>query len=110
MSQTRDAKLLRGALEEAIQGRHQARACAIVDHYGALDLPSRPLKDLLLQCAIADDGALHAEKYYWTAVEEFDLARPAFRWRHLIGLARVAASQRTIAAPGVDEARVLLRS
>ena len=52
----------------------------------------RPVLDLMLKYAISEDGRLHSEKYYRTVVEEFALARPAFKWRHLVGLARVTAS------------------
>jgi len=43
--------------------------------------------DLLLKFATSEDGALHAEKFYRTVTEEFAKSRPAFRWRHAIGLA-----------------------
>ncbi|MDA1055234.1 MAG: hypothetical protein O3C40_32840 [Planctomycetota bacterium] len=42
--------------------------------------------------------------------EEFATARPEFRWRHLIGLARVSASEYGWPAPGRDQARDLLRT
>jgi hypothetical protein len=41
----------------------------------------------LLKYAVSEDGALHAEKYYRTASEEFAAGRPAFRWRQLVALA-----------------------
>jgi hypothetical protein len=53
-------------------------------------------------------GALHAEKYYRTASEEFAAARPAFRWRHVVALARVTASEFGQRAAGYDEACRLL--
>ena len=56
--------------------------------------------DLLLKYAVSEDGALHAEKYYRTAREEFAATRPAFRWRQLVALARVTASDHT--AGGCD--------
>ena len=40
--------------------------------------------------------------------EEFAAVRPAFRWQHLVALARVTASQYGNPAPGVEEARKLL--
>jgi hypothetical protein len=64
---------------------------------------------MLLRYAISEDGALHAEKYYRTVTEEFAATRPAFRWRHLAGLARVTASEFGYPAPGMDEARRLLK-
>jgi hypothetical protein len=99
---------LLGALEEAIRGNNQARAAAIVERYGAADLPARPLWDVLLRYAISEDGALHAEKYYRTTTEEFAASRPAFRWRQPIALARVTASEHGYAAPGHTDACRLL--
>jgi hypothetical protein len=63
---------------------------------------------LLLRFATSEDGALHAEKYYRTVVEEFGSTRQAFRWRHLVGLARVSASEYGFPAPGFAEACRLL--
>jgi hypothetical protein len=63
----------------------------------------------MLRYAISEDGALHAEKYYRTVTEEFAATRPAFRWRHLAGLARVTASEYGWPAPGVAQARQLLK-
>ena len=64
--------------------------------------------DLLLKYAISEDGALHAEKYYRTVSEEFAATRPAFRWRQLVALARVTASEYGRPAAGGAEARRLL--
>jgi hypothetical protein len=96
------------ALNEAIRGRDQARACALVNRYVELGLPERPLWSLMLGYACSDDGALHAEKFYRTTTEEFTAARPAFRRRYLLALARVTASAYGYPAPGHDEARRLL--
>jgi len=96
------------ALEDAIRNRSQTRAAAIVHRYGEAGLPARPLWDLLLGYAISEDGALHAEKFYRTATEEFAATRPAFRWRQLIALARVTASAYGYAALGHDDACRLL--
>jgi hypothetical protein len=79
-----------------------------VQKYGEVGYPERPLLDLLLKYGVSEDGALHAEKYYRTATEEFSIGRPAFRWRQLIALARVTASEYGRRAPGYDEARRLL--
>ena len=95
--------------ESAIKANDQARACALVHRYGELGRPARPAFDLLLRYAISEDGALHAEKYYRTVTEEFAATRPAFRWRHLAALARVTASEHGHPAPGVADARHLLR-
>jgi len=106
-STTQDA-LLRDA-EEAIRGNLQARVTGIVQRYGELGHSERPLFDLLLRYAISEDGALHAEKFYRTASEEFSATRPPFRWRHLTALARVTASEFGRPAAGVAEARALLK-
>jgi hypothetical protein len=95
--------------EAAIRSNDQMRACALVHRHGELGLPSRPAFDMLLRFAISEDGALHAEKYYRTVTEEFAATRPAFRWRHLAALARVTASEHGFPAPGVAEARQLLK-
>ncbi len=102
------AALLRET-EGAIKERNQALAAALVGRYGELGLPARPLFDLLLRYACSEDGALHAEKYYRTVTEEYAATRPAFRWRHLVGLARVTASESGFPAPGYTEACRLLK-
>ena len=106
---SQDASVLLRQAEEAIQSKDQARACAVVDRYGQLKLPERPVFDLLLKYAISEDGALHAEKYYNTVGEEFATTRPAFRWRQLVALARVTASEYGYPAPGFHEACELLQ-
>jgi hypothetical protein len=103
-----DAPALLGQAEEAIRGKDQARACATIHRYGELDLPARPVFDLLLKYAVSEDGALHAEKYYRTVAEEFASTRPAFRWRQVIALARVTASEFGYPAPGFQQACELL--
>ncbi len=76
---------------------------------GELDHPVRPVFDLLLKYALSEDGALHAEKYYRTVCEEFAATRPAFRWRQLVALARVTASESGFPAAGYAEACRLLK-
>jgi hypothetical protein len=105
-----DPAALLQELDGAIRGNLQARATAIVHKYGALGLEPRPLLDVLLRFATSEDGALHAEKFYQTCSEEFETTRPAFRWRHLVGLARVTASEYGRPAAGVEEARRLLKA
>ncbi len=95
--------------EAAIKGKAQALVCALVHRYGELGYPARPVFDLLLRYAISEDGALHAEKYYRTASEEFATMRPAFRWRELVALARVTASEYGEPAPGYADACRLLK-
>lgn len=106
--QTLDAAAIRGELETAIVGKEQARAAALVRQYGVIDGPARPLFDQLLQHSVRSDGALHAEKYYYTVSQEFARTRPAFRWEHLTALARVVASESGHIAPGYQESRELL--
>jgi hypothetical protein len=96
------------ALEDAIRNRDQARAAAATARYGESGREVRPLWDMLLRYAVSEDGALHAEKFYRTATEEFASTRAAFRWRHLIALARVTASAHGYPAPGHTEACRLL--
>lgn len=96
-------------LDEAIRGNLQGKASAIVHRYGLLGHPERPVFDLLLKFAISEDGALHAEKFYRTVSEEFAVGRPAFRWRYLVALARVTASEYGRPAPGMAEARSVLK-
>jgi hypothetical protein len=101
-------KLL-GEVEGAIKERDQARAAALIHRYGELKLPARAAFDLLLRYAVSEDGALHAEKYYRTVREEYASGREAFRWRHVVALARVTASAYGYAAPGYKEACGLLK-
>ncbi len=95
--------LLRAA-DQAVRANDQTRACAVVHRCGQLGVPARRVFDLLLGYAVSEDGSLHAEKYYRTVTEEFAATRPAFRWRHLVALARVTASEFGQRAAGYDEA------
>jgi hypothetical protein len=95
--------------EEAIRGNLQAHVTGIIHRYGELGFPERPVFDLLLRYAITEDGALHAEKFYRTVSEEFAKTRAPFRWRHLIALGRVTASEYGRPAAGIAEARELLK-
>jgi hypothetical protein len=95
-------------LENAVRTKDQMGACAAAERYGELGKDAGPVFTLLLKYAVSEDGALHAEKYYRTACEEFIATRPAFRWRHLVGLARVTASEFGYPAPGHAEARRLM--
>jgi hypothetical protein len=105
-----EASALLSEADDAIRQNLQARAAAIVHRYGQLGHTPRPVFDLLLRYAVSEDGSLHAEKYYRTVTEEFTAARPAFRWRQLIALARVTASEYGRPAPGMAEARELLKT
>jgi hypothetical protein len=95
-------------MDEAVRGNMQARVTGLIQRYGELGYPERPVFDLMLKYAISEDGALHAEKFYRTASEEFATTRAAFRWRHLIALGRVTASEYGRPAPGLAQARALL--
>jgi hypothetical protein len=97
-------------LDTAITANDQATAAAAVHRCGELNHDAAPVIALLRRYAISEDGALHAEKYFHTATQEFASARPAFRWRHLCSLARVTASEHGTPAPGYDEARALLKT
>jgi hypothetical protein len=96
-------------LDDAIRGNLQAHASALACRYGQLGHAPRPLFDLLLRYAVSEDGALHAEKFYRTVSEEFASTRAAFQWRHVIALARVTASEYGRPAPGLAEARTMLK-
>jgi hypothetical protein len=106
---TKDPAILLRDAEAAVKERDQARAAALVACYGELGLDARPVFDLLLRYAVSEDGALHAEKYYRTVTEEFAATRPAFRWRQLVALARVTASECGFPAAGYAEACRLLK-
>lgn len=95
-------------LDSAVRANEQALACALVHRIGETSGDPEPVFDLLLGFAVSEDGALHAEKYYRTTREEFASARPAFRWRQLVALARVTASEFGRPAPGFAEACELI--
>ncbi len=111
-----DAAGLLQEAEAAITANDQPRATAAVHRYGELGFAASPVFELLLRYSVSEDGRLHAEKYYQTVVEEFAVTRPAFRWRHLAGLARVTASsygfdaedRAGFRAPGYEDACRLL--
>ena len=96
-------------LEDAIKHNDQARACAVTAKCEKARMEARPVFDLLLRYAISEEGALHAEKYYQTCAEEFALARPMFKWRQVVSLARVTASEYGTPAAGYAEICKLLK-
>lgn len=96
-------------LDESVRANEQFRAAAVTQRLGELDCEPSKVFRLLLGYAISEDGALHAEKYYRTVREEFASTRPAFRWRQLVALARVTASEFGRPAPGYAEACSLLK-
>ncbi|MFT5467584.1 MAG: hypothetical protein ACI8UO_002689 [Verrucomicrobiales bacterium] len=101
-------QLLTG-LDGAIRDQDQAQACVFMHVYGAAGHEVKPAVDLLLRHATTVDGALHAEKYFVTTTGDFADSRPAFRWQHLVGLARVTASEFGINGPGYKESCELLK-
>lgn len=103
-----DVRGLTGELNSAIRANEQALACALVQRIGEHGGDPGDVFNLLLGYAISEDGALHAEKYYRTTREEFAATRPAFRWRQLVALARVTASEFGRTAPGYENACELL--
>jgi hypothetical protein len=111
-----DPQALLEEAEDAIRHNDQGRATAAIQIYSEQDYPERPVFDLMLKYAISEDGRLHSEKYYQTVAEEFTTTRPAYRWRHLVGLARVTASaygydgedNPGFRAPGFEQACQLL--
>src|SRR5207247_3373068 len=105
---TEPEALLREA-DEAIRGNLQGKVTAVLHRYGELGHAPRPVFDLLLRYAVSEDGSLHAEKFYRTVSEEFASTRSAFRWRHLVALGRVTASEYGRPAAGMAEARALLK-
>lgn len=107
--QGKTQEALLAELEGAIRLQLQGRAAAITHKMGELNMPSRPIFDVLLKYAISEDGSLHAEKYYRTCCQEFATTRPAFRWRQLVALARVTASEYGRPAPGYADAVKLLK-
>jgi hypothetical protein len=106
---TVDPKRLLAEAESAIRANQQEIASAVVHRYGTLGHDAAPVFSLMLKYAVSEDGALHAEKYYNTVREEFASTRPAFRWRQLVALARVTASECGRPAPGIAQAEELLK-
>lgn len=106
---TNDQTKLLAIAEEAIKAKDQLRAMAAVGAYGSAEHSPKPLFDLFLKYAISEDGALHAEKFYRTVSQAFQSTRRELRWRHVAGLARVTASEYGYPAPGVEEAKKMLK-
>lgn len=105
---SQDKAELIAQLDAAIREQNQELAAAIVHRYGQVGHDAAGVTDVMLKYAISEDGALHAEKYFRTTTDEFANSRAAFRWRQLVGLARVTASEFGQRAPGYDEACKLL--
>ncbi len=86
------AKSLLAEAEDAIRHNDQGRAAAAIEIYGDKGFEVDPVFKLMLKYAVSEDGRLHGEKYYHTVREEYGTTREAFRWRQVVGLARVTAS------------------
>lgn len=98
------------ALASAIRDKDQTRSAAVAQRLAEQNADPTAVFTVLRDFAVSEDGALHAEKYYRTTTEEFSSARPAFRWRYLVALARVTASAYGYPAPGYKEACELLNA
>ncbi|MFM2094660.1 MAG: hypothetical protein RIS70_1784 [Planctomycetota bacterium] len=105
---SKDADALIADLHDAIRNNLQGQATAIVQRYGERSLPAERVFKTLVAYAVTEDGALHAEKYFQTVWDDYHATRPALRWRHLVALARVTASEFGRPAAGQAEARDLL--
>src|SRR5262249_14230346 len=103
--EAKDGAKLIAALDEALRGKDQRRAAAVAARYGALGHDPGAILAKLRQYSVSEDGALHAEKYFQTASEEYARSRAKFRWLHVVALARVTASAAGQPAPGLAEAR-----
>lgn len=89
---TTDSDGLLAEAEDAVKQNDQGRAAAAIAIYGEHGYEPAAVYDRMLKYTISEDGRLHGEKYFQTVQEEFRTTRPAFRWRQLVGLARVTAS------------------
>lgn len=108
---------LLGICEESIRGNDQGTSSAAIHRYLEQGYDSEPVFELLRKYAISEDGRLHSEKFFRTVREEYQFARPAFRNRQLVALARVTASAYAYdvednhghRAPGYEDACRLLK-
>ncbi len=99
------ADKLLAELGTAVRAKDQGRAAAVTARLGAVTpAAAADVLAVLRGFAVSEDGALHAEKYYATAADEYARTRPAFRWRQLVALARVTASGFGYFAPAHREA------
>ncbi len=103
--------------EDAVRHNDQGRAAAAIALYGEGGGSPEAVYERMLKYTISEDGRLHGEKYFQTVQEEYKTTRPAFRWRQIVGLARVTASaygydredKHGRRAPGYEEACRLLK-
>jgi len=99
---------LLAALNVAIRAKNQAAAAAAAHLYAETAKSASAAFELMLQYAVSEEGALHAEKYFRTTFEEYAITRSKFRSRQLVGLARVTASEFGKPAAGYVESCKLL--
>jgi hypothetical protein len=112
-----DAEGLLAEAEDAVRNNDQGRAAAAIALYGEQGHSPEAVYYRMLKYTISEDGRLHGEKYFSTVQEEYRTTRPAFRWRQIVGLARVTASaygydrqdKHGRRAPGYEEACKLLK-
>jgi hypothetical protein len=112
----KSAEELLAEAEDAIRKNDQGRASAAIQIYGEQGHAPDAVFQSMLKYTISEDGRLHGEKYFHTVREEYRTIRPAFRWRQMVGLARVTASaygynredKAGFRAPGYEEACGLL--
>jgi hypothetical protein len=112
-----DKEGLLAEAEDAIRHNDQGRAAAAIAMFGEKGGTPEAVYERMLKYTISEDGRLHGEKYFQTVQEEYKTTRPAFRWRQLVGLARVTASafaydredKHGKRAPGYEEACQLLK-
>ena len=95
-------------LDEAIRNNLQGHAVAATKLLSETNIDPKRVFAMLLKYAVSEDGALHAEKYFHTVWDDFQITRPALRWQHLLALSRVTASEFGRPAPGQEEARRLI--
>ena len=84
----------------------------IQEHGGRKNEVLHPVKAATVSEGKADGELLRAmvrTKNVTAAEQTFAASRPAYRWRYLVALARVTASEYGRPAPGVAEARALLK-
>ncbi len=99
---------LLASLSEAVRAKDQLRTSAIAFHCTQVLQDLGGVFNCLLEFAVSQEGALHAEKFYRTVTEEYEQTRPSLAWRQLVALARVSASEYGFPAAGQAEARQLL--
>jgi hypothetical protein len=101
-----EAKLL-DALSDAVAHGDQASSAALAERAAGRAEPTA-IVDCVLPHLLANEGALHNEKYFATQLENLTRCRPAFRARHAAALARVAASSQGFPSAAVAQARELI--